>query len=72
MTLVYNATAVGGWSGMRPSFCPNWKGGRRLHLEYRIPSRANIYDINGRALAYQGTAVTLGVIPGRIEDEPAC
>jgi penicillin-binding protein 2 len=48
---------------------PELKGGQRLKLEYRIPSRANIYDVNGRALAYQGTAVTLGVVPGRITDE---
>jgi penicillin-binding protein 2 len=50
---------------------PELKGGQRLKLEYRIPARANIYDIDGRALAYQGTAVTLGVIPGRIADEEA-
>ncbi|MEZ4594052.1 MAG: hypothetical protein R3D55_23365 [Chloroflexota bacterium] len=25
----------------------------------------------GKALAYQGTILTLGVIPGQIEDEPA-
>jgi penicillin-binding protein 2 len=50
---------------------PELKGGQRLKLEYRVPSRANIYDVNGRALAYQGTAVTLGVVPGRITDEAA-
>jgi penicillin-binding protein 2 len=50
---------------------PELKGGQRLQLDYRIPARANIYDINGRALAYQGTAVTLGVVPGRIADEEA-
>jgi penicillin-binding protein 2 len=50
---------------------PELQGGQRLQLEYRIPARANIYDINGRALAYQGTAITLGVVPGRIADEEA-
>jgi penicillin-binding protein 2 len=50
---------------------PELKGGQRLHLEYRIPARANIYDVSGLALAYQGTAVTLGVVPGRIADEEA-
>ncbi|KAA3657876.1 MAG: hypothetical protein DWQ04_26850 [Chloroflexi bacterium] len=48
---------------------PEMAGGNRLFLDYRIPSRANIYDINGLALAYQGTIFTLGVIPGQIEDE---
>ncbi len=48
---------------------PELAGGNRLALTYRIPARANIYDINGRALAYQGSLVTLGVVPGQIEDE---
>ena len=50
---------------------PELQGGQRLHMAYRIPARANIYDRNGIALAYQGTAVTLSVIPGEIEDEEA-
>ena len=70
MTLVYSD---GRWGVVwnESLILPELEGGQKLHLEYRIPGRANIYDINGRALAYQGTAVTLGVIPGRIEDEPA-
>ncbi len=48
---------------------PELEGGNRLHMDHRIPSRANIYDINGKALAFQGSVVTLGVIPGRILDE---
>jgi penicillin-binding protein 2 len=48
---------------------PELAGGNSLLMEHRIPSRANIYDINGEALAFQGSVVTLGVIPGRIEDE---
>lgn len=50
---------------------PEMEGGERLHMEYRIPARANIYDLDGRALAYQGTAVTLGVVPGQIINESA-
>jgi penicillin-binding protein 2 len=50
---------------------PELQGGQQLHMDYRIPARANIYDAEGRALAYQGTAVTLGVIPGDITDETA-
>ena len=48
---------------------PELSGGNRLTLEARVPSRGNIYDIKGQALAYQGTAYELAVIPGRIEDE---
>jgi cell division protein FtsI/penicillin-binding protein 2 len=47
------------------------EGGGRLSLEYRIPARANIYDRNGLALAFQGSVISLGIIPGEIEDEPA-
>jgi cell division protein FtsI/penicillin-binding protein 2 len=49
---------------------PELDGGQRLYTEHRIPARANIYDKDGNALAYQGSVITLGVIPGRIEDEP--
>jgi penicillin-binding protein 2 len=48
---------------------PELAGGNRLNLDMRVPARANIYDKEGRALAYQGTALKLGVIPGQIEDE---
>ncbi len=48
---------------------PELTGGNRLSLKYRIPARANIYDRNGLALAYQGNILSLGVIPGDIEDE---
>lgn len=50
---------------------PELTGGGRLQLDQRVPARANIYDAEGRALAYQGTLLTLGVIPGQIEDEAA-
>lgn len=48
---------------------PELGGGNSLQLEYQIPARANIYDRNGLGLAVEGTAVTLGVVPGNIEDE---
>lgn len=48
---------------------PELEGGNRLYMEHRIPARANIYDVNGQALAYQGSVITLGIIPGLIEDE---
>lgn len=49
---------------------PELGGGNSLQLDYRIPARANIYDRNGLGLAIEGTAVTLGVVPGNIDDEP--
>lgn len=48
---------------------PELAGGNQLVMDRRIPARANIYDKNGKALAYQGTILSLGVIPGQIEDE---
>jgi penicillin-binding protein 2 len=48
---------------------PELSGGNRLTMESRVPSRGNIYDVNGKALAYQGIAYELAVIPGRIENE---
>jgi penicillin-binding protein 2 len=50
---------------------PELVGGGRLQMDQRVPSRANIYDAEGRALAYQGTLLTLGVVPGEIQDEAA-
>ncbi len=50
---------------------PELAGGNTLIMQQRVPARANVYDANGKALAYQGTILTLGVIPGQIEDEPA-
>ncbi len=48
---------------------PEMAPGTHLYLDYRIPARANIYDINGLALAYQGSVISLAVVPGEIEDE---
>ncbi len=50
---------------------PELEGGYRLYMEHRVPARANIYDRAGQALAYQGSVITLAVIPGQIEDEEA-
>lgn len=49
---------------------PELSGGEQLTMEHRVPARANIYDIDGDALAFQGALVTLGLIPGQMEDEP--
>jgi penicillin-binding protein 2 len=48
---------------------PELAGGNRLLMDYRVPARANIYDFAGKALAYQGTMLSLGVVPGQIADE---
>jgi penicillin-binding protein 2 len=48
---------------------PELQGGYRLYMDTRTPARANIYDRNGLALAFQGGVISLAVIPGQIEDE---
>ena len=48
---------------------PELEAGTRLYMDTRTPARANIYDSNGLALAYQGSVISLAVIPGEIEDE---
>jgi penicillin-binding protein 2 len=41
-----------------------------VHMDSRSPVRANIYDVNGKGLAFEGDRVTVGVVPGAIENEP--
>ncbi|CAG0926913.1 penicillin-binding protein 2 [Thermoflexales bacterium] len=48
---------------------PDLKGGGQFQLQYQIPRRANIYDSEGKGLAVDGKIVTIGVVPGEIEDE---
>ncbi|MGD2176775.1 MAG: penicillin-binding transpeptidase domain-containing protein, partial [Anaerolineae bacterium] len=48
---------------------PQLAGDKYFRTTYSIPIRANIYDRDGLGLAAEGTIVTLGVIPGQIEDE---
>ncbi len=50
---------------------PQLAGGHYFRMEYTTPLRANIYDRAGLGLATEGTIVTVGVIPGQIEDENA-
>jgi penicillin-binding protein 2 len=50
---------------------PQLAGGYYFRMDYTIPVRANIYDRNGLGLATQGVIVTVGVIPGQIENEAA-
>lgn len=53
----------------RGTIWPDLANGTRFVVEYQIPARANIYDYKGAGLAVPGTIVTVGVIPGQIQDE---
>jgi penicillin-binding protein 2 len=66
LTLQSGAWGVNWESGV---IWPQLAGDKYFHTTYTIPIRANIYDHDGLGLATQGTIVTLGVIPGQIEDE---
>jgi cell division protein FtsI/penicillin-binding protein 2 len=48
---------------------PDLSGGNELRMEYHIPSRANIYDSQGRALVAQSDAIALGVDAGSLPAE---
>ena len=50
---------------------PQLSGDRYFRMEYTIPLRANLYDRNGLGLAREGIIVTVGVIPGEVEDDEA-
>ncbi len=50
---------------------PGLRAGSRFYITEKRPSRGNIYDRNGLGLAVEGQVVTLGVVPGQLEDETA-
>ena len=47
---------------------PELAGGMRLAMDYQIPARGDIYDVNGEAIVNQANAVALGIIPGQMSD----
>jgi len=48
---------------------PELAGGNVLKMDYAIPSRGNIYDHDGNAIAAQTDAYAFYVIPGNVTDE---
>jgi penicillin-binding protein 2 len=47
---------------------PELRGGNRLALDYKIPSRGNIYAGDGYPLATTSDAVAIGIVPSQFEE----
>ena len=53
----------------RSAIWPELAAGNNFVLEYQVPPRANIYARDGSGLAIPSSIVTVGIIPGEIQDE---
>ncbi len=47
---------------------PEMKGGNRLDMRITQPSRGNIYDRNGEAIAAESSVVALGIMPDQVSE----
>ncbi|MFV1858970.1 MAG: penicillin-binding transpeptidase domain-containing protein [Anaerolineales bacterium] len=68
LTLVDDAWTVAWSDGL---ILPELENGSNLFLDVVTPTRANIYDRNGLALAADSEAVALWIVPNQIGDEDA-
>ena len=68
LTLVDDTWTVAWSDGL---ILPELDSGRNLFLDVVTPTRANIYDRNGLALAANSEAVALWIVPNQIGDEEA-
>ncbi len=48
---------------------PELAGGNNLWMDRHVPSRANIYDRDGDPIVAYAEAVSVGIVPGRIDPE---
>ena len=48
---------------------PELANGNKLAMDYQIPSRGDIYDVNGEAIVNQASAIALGIIPGQMSND---
>jgi len=48
---------------------PELAGGNILRMDYKIPSRGNIYDHKGNVLAAQSDAYAFSIIPGNVTQD---
>ena len=48
---------------------PELAGGMRLAMDYQIPARGDIYDVDGEVIVNQSSAYALGIIPGQMSDQ---